>query len=50
MGKANQNIANAANQPQSAGAALAGGLGSSLMNIGLQQGTKSIFKDDGPKT
>ena len=48
LGMAQQNVANAANAAPSILGSLAGGIGSSLMNIGLQQGAKSIFKDDGP--
>ena len=45
LGRAQQDVANAANAPQSITGALAGGIGSSLMNIGLQKGTESIFKE-----
>lgn len=45
QGIANQNIANAQNQAPSMTGAIAGQLGGQLMNIGIEQGTKSIFKD-----
>lgn len=45
QGIASQNIANAQNQGPSMLGSLAGSVGSQLMNMGIEQGTKSIFKD-----
>ncbi len=45
LGMAQQNVANAANAAPSMLGSLAGGIGNSLMDIGLQQGAKSIFKE-----
>lgn len=46
MGKANQNIADASSATPSIMSSLAGSLGGTLMQMGVQQGTKSIFKDE----
>lgn len=45
LGRANQRVADASNATPGVMSSLAGGIGSSLMNIGLQKGTESIFKD-----
>jgi hypothetical protein len=47
QGDANQKMLNAQGMSTSPGAAsqIAGGVGSALMNMGLQQTTKSIFKE-----
>lgn len=45
QGIANQNIANAQNAGPSMMGSLAGAIGGQLMNIGIEKGTNSIFKD-----
>lgn len=45
LGKAQQRVADAGNATPNVMSSLAGGIGGSLMNIGLQKGTESIFKE-----
>lgn len=45
LGKAQQRVADAGNATPGIMASLAGGIGGSLMNIGIEKGTESIFKD-----
>lgn len=45
LGIAQQKVADAGNATPSIMSSLVGGIGGSLMNIGLQKGTESIFKE-----
>lgn len=46
LGIARQNVVNAQSQGPSMLGSLAGSIGSQLMSVGVQQGTKSIFKEE----